>query len=92
LAGGETRLPITRWDTEWLDVPLSAFPAEDCLQVWAYDAYDPGSPAGCRYVRSSVYVPPDELFWRNGDFEVYWQGDPLTTCAVGAGRCEIDLP
>jgi uncharacterized protein YkwD len=92
LAGGETRLPITRWDTEWLDVPLSAFPAEDCLQVWAYDAYDPGPPAGCRYVRSSVYVAPDELFWRNGDFEVYWQGDPLTTCAVGAGRCEIDLP
>jgi hypothetical protein len=92
LAGGETRLPITRWDTEWLDVPLSAFPAGDCLQVWSYNDYDPGPPAGCRYVRSSIYVAPDELFWRNADFEVYWQGEPLATCSMGVGRCEIDLP
>jgi uncharacterized protein YkwD len=91
-SGGETRLPITRWDTEWLDVPLSAFPAGDCLQIWSYDQNDPGKPAGCHYVRSSIYVAPDELFWHNGDFQVLWQGDPLLTCAVGAGRCEISLP
>jgi uncharacterized protein YkwD len=91
-SGGETRLPITRWDTEWLDVSLSAFPTGDCLQIWSYDQNDPGAPAGCRFVRSSIYVAPDELFWRNGDFEVLWQGDPLLTCAVGAGQCEISLP
>jgi len=85
-------LPVTKWDTEYLVGSLNAFPANDCLQVWPWDFDDPGTTPACRYRRSVIYTAPGDRFWATGDFEVRWRGTSLGTCAVGAGRCDVNLP
>lgn len=92
LSGGGHWLTGSLWQSEWLDAPLDAFPAQDCLQVWAFGVYDPGQPEMCQFRRSVIYLQPENLFWANFDFEVSWQGTPLTTCPAGEGRCDITLP
>lgn len=92
LVGSGRSLPLRYWDTPWLTAPLTAFPAGDCLQVWAWDQPEQPTPPGCRLVRSAIYVPPDGLFWAQGDFEVRLDGALLATCSAAAGRCEVAVP
>lgn len=84
--------PVTRWESQWLAAPLSAFPSPDCLQVWALGEGDPGQPTDCRYRRSVIYIPPVDRFWLDGPFEVQQNGDVLASCGAGLGFCEVALP
>lgn len=84
-------LPATRWETQWLTAPLSAFPGSDCLVVHAWDQADPGQPPGCRYRRAVILVPGTDTFWVEG-FAVQQDGEIIGRCEAGEGTCEVALP
>jgi uncharacterized protein YkwD len=93
LVQGSTTLAVTSWATAFLNVPLTAFPARDCLQVWAWT--EPSSlnpPSICRIQRAVLNLAPDRLFWTKADFQVRWKDTTLGTCHVGAGQCGFALP
>jgi uncharacterized protein YkwD len=93
LVQGSTTLPVTSWATAYLNVPLTAFPARDCLQVWSWtepSALKP--PAACRIQRAVLNLAPDRLFWTKADFQVRSGDTTLGTCHVGAGQCGFALP
>jgi len=92
LVGGPITLPGSLWDTPWLDVAIYHFPAEDCVQVWAWNEPNPGPPAECRFMRAAIYVAPTERFWREGAFDVMWQNTKAAVCEAAAGRCVVKLP
>lgn len=93
LAQGSLRLAVTSWQGQWLTVPLTAFPAQDCLQVWSWaESVALNPPSKCRIQRSVITLAADRLFWTKGSFEVH-QGDTLlATCPAGSGECAVDLP
>ncbi|HVO71340.1 MAG TPA: hypothetical protein VMT24_14920, partial [Aggregatilineaceae bacterium] len=93
LVQGSTTLAVTSWATSFLNVPLTAFPARDCLQVWSWaepSALNP--PSICRIQRSVLNLAPDRLFWTKADFQVRSGDTTLGTCHVGAGQCGFALP
>jgi hypothetical protein len=93
LVQGSTTLAVTSWATAFLNVPLTAFPARDCLQVWAWtepSALNP--PSICRIQRAVLNLAPDRLFWTKADFQVRSGDTTLGTCHVGAGQCGFALP
>jgi uncharacterized protein YkwD len=93
LVQGTTTLPVTSWATAFLNVPLTAFPARDCLQVWSWAEPSPlKPPAACRIQRAVLNLAPDRLFWTKADFQVRWKDTTLGTCHVGAGQCGFALP
>jgi len=93
LVQGDNRLPLTAWQTIWLAAPLNTFPANDCLQVWAWtEASDPAQPGECRYQRGAINIAPEKRFWLTGSFEVQQEDLVLATCEATAGRCTISLP
>jgi uncharacterized protein YkwD len=92
IGSGGNALPATRWETQWLTAPLSAFPGSDCLVVHAWDQADPGQPPGCRYRRSVILVPGTDTFWATDDFDVQQDGEVVGQCAAGEGTCEVTLP
>jgi hypothetical protein len=93
LSRGAILLPTTRWQGAWMTAPLSAFPAHDCLQVWAFsDPSEPAKPATCNYLRSGITITAEQRFWTEGSFDVFWQDTHLTSCQAQAGQCAVDLP
>jgi uncharacterized protein YkwD len=92
IEGGGMSLPATRWETQWLTAPLSAFPGSDCLVVHAWDQADPGQPPGCRYRRAVILVPGTDTFWGEGDFDIQWNGETIAQCEAGGETCEVTLP
>jgi len=92
LVQGTFSLPAARWQ-QYLSGSLNAIPARDCLQAWSSgESADLPAPSGCRYVRGVTYLGGPVMFWTQGPFDVQWSGRALVTCAVGAGRCLVDLP
>jgi uncharacterized protein YkwD len=93
LVQGTTTLPIMSWATAYLNVPLTAFPARDCLQVWSWTEPSPlKPPAACRIQRAVLNLAPNRLFWTTADFQVRAGDTTLGTCHVGAGQCGFALP
>lgn len=92
LRGSGVWLPISRWSGSWLKTPLTDFSTGSCVQTWAMNEDDPGEPPECKLRQSATYQSPQYLFWTQGDFEVAWDGMPVATCQLGAGRCEVPLP
>lgn len=93
LVKGNIVLTASQWESPWLNVPLNAFPAQDCLRVWAWnETVEPPAPPNCRYQRSVVYVDPEHLFWTDGQFEVRWQGAVVATCDAQTKQCAVSLP
>jgi hypothetical protein len=79
------------------EVPLDAFPANNCLQMWSAlaDDFPPGQPDGCRVLRSGRgSLQPEERFWLTETFEVRRQGTLLAVCRPEDGECvaDYDIP
>lgn len=90
LVQGSSRFEAMSWSTPWLNAPLNAFPAQDCLQLWSWNESSTlPAPAPCRTQRSVVNLAPDRLFWTKGDFEVYWSDRLVTTCRAADGQCHF---
>jgi hypothetical protein len=90
---GNLVLPASLWENPWLNAPLNAFPAHDCLRAWAWnEPAEPPAPPACRYQRSVFYVDPEQRFWSSGQFEVHWQSTLLATCNAQDGQCIAALP
>jgi uncharacterized protein YkwD len=93
LVQGSSRLPASNWQTQWMTVSMSAFPARDCVQVWSWSepaALNP--PSICRIQRSVINLAADRLFWTKGPFDVYQGAMLITTCPAGGGTCAVGLP
>ena len=88
---GSITFPFTQF-ARVVDVPLSALPANHCLQI--RDVTLTGNvvvPDGCSWVRSLVELNPSRLFWTAAPFEVQQNGATLATCEPDAGVCEVKL-
>lgn len=84
---------VRRWATQWLSGSLSALPASDCLGVWSWnEASELAKPSRCRQRRSVLTISPNQLFWKQGDFEVHWRDLVLATCHTSDTSCEFVLP
>lgn len=94
IAGGGKLIASIHWEAPGLLVsPLNATPPGACLQVWRYDILvEYVRPAECQHIDEVIYLMPLELFWLTGDFELRYKGVVLTTCKMGAGRCEALVP
>ncbi len=90
---GSGSLSVSRWDNGFLSAPLTAFPAQGCLQVWGLDAVnvlDP--PGGCRVRHGWIAVNDVGTFWRNAQvFTVYRFDEQVMVCTVSLGRCTFNL-
>ncbi|PJF39839.1 MAG: CAP domain-containing protein [Chloroflexi bacterium] len=83
------------WWVQIRDFPIFQFPSGDCVQAWSGNAVDrsPRKPSTCDNRQSArASLRPDERFWLEGTFEVWFGGELVATCTAGERRCEIDLP
>ncbi|HEX2909017.1 MAG TPA: hypothetical protein VHO69_19245, partial [Phototrophicaceae bacterium] len=97
LVGAGMRLPMTWWLKSLglsPDFQLYAFPAGDCALAWSFtEATTPRPPAECRVMRAGrSQLTPSQLFWLEGSFEVWLDGQVVGTCQAAARRCEVELP
>lgn len=93
LVGTRHHLEAARWALVVPSVPLTEFPANNCLSVWSWN--DPNvipEPAGCTIRRAVITVSPESFFWAQGTFEVRVGNVAVATCQADAGRCTVDLP
>lgn len=67
---------------------ISAFPSGSCLSV-STDGVLPKN--NCRFVRSSLFVPPSKTFWATANFTVSVRDAVVATCNFESGRCEVRL-
>lgn len=90
---GSGSLSISRWDNGFLSAPLTAFPAQGCLQAWGLDAANVLSPPGdCRVRHGWIAVNESATFWRSAQvFTVYRFDEPVTVCTMNLGRCAFNL-
>ncbi len=84
-------MPAGEWDNGYLSAPLSAFPAGDCLQVWNFAGTPLTPPAECRTRHAWLEMGTPYQFWHT-DFQVFYGGQLLATCPLGAGICDLQLP
>ena len=84
-------MPAGEWDNGYLSAPLNAFPNGDCLQVWDYGAPPLSPPAECRIRHAWLEMGAPYQFWHT-DFQVFYNGQPIATCPLGAGVCDLRLP
>lgn len=92
IGSGDNALPVSKF-ARVADIALSELPNNHCVQ--ARDVRIQGmvdKPESCSWVRSLLYIVPDDLFWGMGDFIVQREGVPLATCSVNAGQCPVALP
>jgi hypothetical protein len=87
-----TILSVEAWDSGFLTASLGAFPAFDCLQVWPLGTFEQPAPLDCGTRHGWISIQTDEVFWRKGPFEVFYNGAPLATCEADAGECIFELP
>jgi len=93
LVGESASLAVSRWDTPWLTAPLTAFPDQDCVQVWSWsESTDPDKPDACRFQRGVITIAPTGLFWAEEVFEVHAGDLVVARCQPDAGECEVTLP
>ena len=89
-AGNGTTFSVTRWATQWLSGSLSALAASDCLQAWSFlETSVLDKPSSCRQRRSVLTISPQQMFWKQGDFDVNWRGSVLVTCHSSDHVCEF---
>jgi hypothetical protein len=90
--GGAVTVDVTRW-TQFVSVSLDSFPSGGCMSMWSWlESGSPSLPDGCNNRWSVLTLSPNALFWTQGNFSVYQNGDLLATCRVDAEICEIDIP
>jgi hypothetical protein len=90
--GGAVTVDVARW-TQFVSVSLDSFPSGGCMSMWSWlESGSPSLPAGCNNRWSVLTLSPNALFWTQGNFSVYQNGDLLATCRVDAEICEIDIP
>ncbi|MEO8392747.1 MAG: CAP domain-containing protein [Chloroflexota bacterium] len=91
--GQTSTFAAARWSTQWLSGTLTALGGNNCLQVWSWlekNAVD--KPTSCRSRRSALTVAPEQLFWKQGDFQVMWGQTTLASCRAAATQCAFALP
>jgi len=82
---GDTMLPITAWDNEFLGVPLNNFSVGSCVQTWDFTNDEAGIPATCNLRAGVIHLPAANIFWVNSSFEVRWLGQTIVTCPPSGG-------
>ncbi len=83
----------TDWENEFLAYPLSAFPTDSCLQIWAEGYNDLPTPLECGTRQNWVSGGDLDDFWLDSViFDVLIGETYITTCEVFATVCEVDLP
>jgi len=84
---------MTRWQTEFLSAPLTAFPDGGCLQVWGLSVGAlPDKPAGCAVRHAWIAIPDAELFWQGvARFSVVKSERVVAQCNVQTGGCGVSL-
>jgi hypothetical protein len=91
--GQTSTFAAARWSTQWLSGTLTALAGSDCLQVWSWlEKNSLEKPSRCRQRRSILTIAPEQLFWKQGDFQVQWGQSTLTTCRASETSCEFALP
>ncbi len=93
LVSGTSQLTM-QWWLDVSDVPLDAFPPNNCLQTWSGEVTSnpPGPHYPCTLRRSGRgNMKPADRFWLNSSFTVQRGGRVLATCEVGAGQCDVDF-
>ncbi|RMG69957.1 MAG: CAP domain-containing protein [Chloroflexi bacterium] len=86
------RFDSERWDNGYLTAPLSAFPADDCLQIWDINTDFIEVPSVCDSRHAWATVNNQTTFWRNVEyFDVYRYGERVTTCLIAQGYCDFNL-
>lgn len=83
---------VKRWATQWLSGSLQALAGRDCLQTWSWQQADQEKPSGCRQRRSVITIPPAQMFWITGEFQVRWRDSLIGVCSATQQRCEVALP
>jgi len=85
--------PVTRWATQWLSGSLQALAGRDCLQVWSWQQQtELDKPGECRQRRGVITIPPAQMFWLTGEFQVRWRDSFIGVCSAAQQRCEVTLP
>lgn len=91
--GKSQSFAVSRWATQWLSGTLTALASSDCLEVWSWSEKSSlDKPSVCRQRRSILTLAPDQLFWKQGDFEVHEGDTLLATCHITDSRCEFTVP
>ena len=91
--GQKSTFAAARWSTQWLSGTLTALAGSDCLQVWSWlEKSQLDKPSRCRQRRSILTIAPEQLFWKQGDFQVEWGQDALTVCHATDTQCAFALP
>ena len=91
--GQKTTFAVARWSTQWLSGTLTGLAGSDCLQVWSWlEKNQLDKPSRCRQRRSILTIAPEQLFWKQGDFQVEWGQNALTVCRATDTSCEFATP
>jgi hypothetical protein len=81
------------WETPDMTRSLSAFPDQDCLQVWSAGGAWQDKPFDCRFRHGWLAVSPAQQFWRGvNTFRVRQGATLLATCETRTATCDITLP
>jgi uncharacterized protein YkwD len=94
-SGSGTTLDGSWWQNVMTVQQLVIFQPGSCLQAWSFEAQTspPPRPPECRsHIGVRGNLAASSRFWLQGSFEVRHQGQLITTCPSGPGRCEVDLP
>ncbi|RMF78982.1 MAG: hypothetical protein D6737_13005 [Chloroflexi bacterium] len=71
---------------------LTAFPNGSCFAFRPLGFTEPPpSPPECQTMRA-WWFSNNVVFWTGASFDVIYNGQTVTTCPAGSGRCEVDLP
>ncbi|MBZ0297157.1 MAG: hypothetical protein K8L99_31650, partial [Anaerolineae bacterium] len=92
IGSGDKKLPISQF-ARVADISLAEIPNNHCVQ--ARDVNIQGGvdkPASCSWVRSLLYIVPENIFWATQDFTIRRDNVTLATCTAGAGECAAALP
>lgn len=83
----------TRWATQDLSRPLSAFPGGDCLQAWNVGGEFQPRPEACELRHGWVAVAAEAQFWNGAvTFRVRRGGEVMGNCETRAAFCDVPWP
>ena len=85
------QFPLTRWQRVYPALPISAFPAQDCVQALALNQ-NASLPEDCRNRLALLTLSTPEIFWTRTSFEVRLNNQSIGNCALGVGVCHLRLP
>ncbi len=85
LGSSSSRISVTSWKAV-ANFPDTFFPTANCLQA--------GTGAttiknDCKFVRSSVYLAGNKIFWLAGIFKVTQNDEVIGECDAALKRCEV---